>query len=582
MGDDPEGLARISNSIDQGNQVFKDFALNHGGSQISAGGDEGILSVPPTALNDLQDVKSKYEEAIQLTVSIGIGMVMSQAFKALLCAKLRGKNRTTFYDKECEEEIKAAQEDTESEAHKIVKEYLTKAQTVHHTGEGGNQSDFQVQESSANPDIQSQQELQDFHHQEPTNFEEEFRNIATDNEKKDQAKKASNSKDIEAIKQKVASSLQAVHKQLPILAQIKQASPETYSAVLGVVQGLIAIGRQLQDNDQQLAKAIGATRRTWVGGGSSIPALGTPERKTWENNYKQAVANYFTEGKPHLLKLMKFPIDKVDRSHSVFGNEAKTRLYHRMVRGGDKMPPGFGSVKNGRLKIVDGNRRLDVALANKQPHFEAYVPMGKGEVDVTRNPNLPPAGMHATSDGGLTTYDLGMDKADLMPGGLADALRPEDFDAEQLAIGTQIELSEHTDDIELAREIAMDQLTEDPDYYKKYTESNEDKVKQEPMVKDGLKEDKEELDPSKPVNENSKILDKGVIPEHIKSIRAHHKLVPGQIVDSRHIVVKTPAGKNAVREVSAGMQRDLSDSVSNPIGPGAGSVTSARNKPSRD
>jgi hypothetical protein len=102
------------------------------------------------------------------------------------------------------------------------------------------------------------------------------------------------------------------------------------------------------------------------------------------------------------------------------------------------------------------------------------------------------------------------------------------------------------------------------------------------MVKDGLKEDKEELDPSKPVNENSKILDKGVIPEHIKSIRAHHKLVPGQVLDSRHIVVKTPAGKNAVREVSAGMQRDLSDSVSNPIGPGAGSVTSARNKPSRD
>jgi len=91
---------------------------------------------------------------------------------------------------------------------------------------------------------------------------------------------------------------------------------------------------------------------------------------------------------------------------------------------------------------------------------------------------------------------------------------------------------------------------------------------------------KEELDPAKTVP-GPKILDKGVMPEHVKSVKAHHKLVPGEILDSRHVVVQNASGKNAVREVSAGMQRDLNDTTSNPTGPGQGNPTSARNKPSR-
>jgi hypothetical protein len=336
---------------------------------------------------------------------------------------------------------------------------------------------------------------------------------------------------------------------------------------------------------------------------------------------------------------------------------------------------------------------LDVAIANKLTHVDAYIPMRRNEAGSIEEMNL--------------------DKSDFMHGGVGDFKKPEDFDQEQLGIGTVREL-EHTKDEELAREIAMDHLTEDPDYYKaEVEEASEANKKPEPMVKmalihddpqnpvtvyrvqnengegpynsdpkiyskvmsltsrnytpppwddfppsesgqlhfdkgkqklrfafekpehaynwfgpkalDTLKEHgfaitpikakkvyrsdsgaqlmfephesetklnmaksdwpmseaKEELDPSKPVNENSKVLDKGAMPEHIKSIRAHGRLVPGQIVDSRRIVGVSPSGKKVVREVSAGMQRSLDDTVSNTTGPGQGQPTSARNKPSR-
>lgn len=56
--------------------------------------------------------------------------------------------------------------------------------------------------------------------------------------------------------------------------------------------------------------------------------------------------------------------------------------------------------------------------------------------------------------------------SDRIPGGRASGLTPADFDPRQLRIGTEHEL-EHTNDRAEAREIAMDHLAEDPDYYER-------------------------------------------------------------------------------------------------------------------
>lgn len=55
---------------------------------------------------------------------------------------------------------------------------------------------------------------------------------------------------------------------------------------------------------------------------------------------------------------------------------------------------------------------------------------------------------------------------DRIPGGLADQKTPQDFDPLQIQEGIRVEL-EHTNDKSIAREIAMDHLSEDPDYYQK-------------------------------------------------------------------------------------------------------------------
>jgi len=75
-------------------------------------------------------------------------------------------------------------------------------------------------------------------------------------------------------------------------------------------------------------------------------------------------------------------------------------------------------------------------------------------------------------------------KKDELKGGLGDNKKASDFDAKQLAIGTDIEF-EHTNDRKIAQEIAMDHLTEHPNYYTLLQEM-EDKAKKEKVKKSEL------------------------------------------------------------------------------------------------
>lgn len=76
---------------------------------------------------------------------------------------------------------------------------------------------------------------------------------------------------------------------------------------------------------------------------------------------------------------------------------------------------------------------------------------------------------------------------DKIPGGKADTKSPKDFDPGQLKVGTTVEM-EHVDDKAKAREIAMDHLTEDPNYYKKlYTAEIIDEPKARALAKKYMK-----------------------------------------------------------------------------------------------
>jgi hypothetical protein len=67
---------------------------------------------------------------------------------------------------------------------------------------------------------------------------------------------------------------------------------------------------------------------------------------------------------------------------------------------------------------------------------------------------------------GLAAVIAAIALRELIPGGRASGRHTSEFDPQQIAIGTKVEM-EHTRNRRLAREIAMDHLVEDPRYYDK-------------------------------------------------------------------------------------------------------------------
>lgn len=96
--DDHRTLSAIRQSIRQGNQLVEDWAQKNGAKEISLAGDEHFYQIPEEALSSLNEVRAGYQAATGHSLTAGIGSSMSQAAKALLYAKLTGKNKAIKYD----------------------------------------------------------------------------------------------------------------------------------------------------------------------------------------------------------------------------------------------------------------------------------------------------------------------------------------------------------------------------------------------------------------------------------------------------------------------------------------------------
>lgn len=267
LADDVDGLRRISQAIDLGNNVWKSWVVMNAGSIISMGGDEGRAEIAAEKLSELPRIRDQYAQAVSATVSVGVGTKLSEADRALLVAKLRGGDRIVLYSEDIEPEIEAAEKQkvNTTEAEKLSDEYLGKADpgqapespaAAQPTAAGfqpaapaidpGNdqqdggpppaQDAGAAQETGAQPAPQGDP---------GEDFEEAFHGLAEDQQKKDQGDPEKDASSDDQLKAQVVQILQQLKEQAPILEQVKQSAPDTYQAVMNMAQAVIAMARKL-------------------------------------------------------------------------------------------------------------------------------------------------------------------------------------------------------------------------------------------------------------------------------------------------------------------------------------------------
>ena len=126
LSDDPVLLKEISSKIVAGNEAIVDFIVKSAGEVLSAGGDEVSGRIKVEAVEDLEALRTDYNYITGATLSIGVGQSLSQASKALMVAKVSGKNQTLQYTPEVEQKYQEAsqQANAETEDQKIGKAYM--------------------------------------------------------------------------------------------------------------------------------------------------------------------------------------------------------------------------------------------------------------------------------------------------------------------------------------------------------------------------------------------------------------------------------------------------------------------------
>lgn len=103
LDDNAAELNRVSSVIDSGNEHIAQWAVDHGGSVISKGGDQTVFQMDGVEdeeefLDHLESLRAEYEQLTGFTVSMGVGLSLSQSGKSLVAAKLLGKDLLVRYN----------------------------------------------------------------------------------------------------------------------------------------------------------------------------------------------------------------------------------------------------------------------------------------------------------------------------------------------------------------------------------------------------------------------------------------------------------------------------------------------------
>jgi hypothetical protein len=119
--DDEAELSQMSAKINAGQDLFAQWAKTVGGTIVEQGGDEGMAKTPGTAVNQIEAFRAQYAQLVGATVTVGVGKAISQATKARMLGKLKGKNQTVIFDDTTEKELALRLKDSgQDEAQKIT------------------------------------------------------------------------------------------------------------------------------------------------------------------------------------------------------------------------------------------------------------------------------------------------------------------------------------------------------------------------------------------------------------------------------------------------------------------------------
>jgi hypothetical protein len=242
MADNIEELRHISQDMRRATENVKAWAMAVGGAPVLELGVIGAVEVPADRMTELPAIAKKFEEICDGTLSLGVGMTISEAHTAMRYAQTRGGDQIALYTPDMEDALQEHESPSEPDA----LANLGKAQTGTEEPvgfadgpEGGGEAPppTDPQHGGANPAEDNaplaSPDMSAGAPQDPNGGQAQPEQQADPDPK--------------AI---VIQALQQIKQQAPVLEQMKQTNPEAFEAVKNVVQAMIIMAQGLAQEQE--------------------------------------------------------------------------------------------------------------------------------------------------------------------------------------------------------------------------------------------------------------------------------------------------------------------------------------------
>lgn len=119
---DEEAMKDVDRRIKLGMSWLKEWSRKYGGEDLNIGGDDGLLKMKSTSLEYIEELRSRYYNLVDATLTVGVGKTIAESSDALQLGKLQGKNRTVIFDEETTtKELEARMEQEDIDCDKKLK-----------------------------------------------------------------------------------------------------------------------------------------------------------------------------------------------------------------------------------------------------------------------------------------------------------------------------------------------------------------------------------------------------------------------------------------------------------------------------
>jgi hypothetical protein len=267
FGDEPDNMAKLAQSIELGNNIWKEWAISSGGKWLGTVGDVSYLEIGADHLGDLPGLVDRYGTDTKGKVSVGLGKKLSEADQSLQACLKTSPGTIRLFDDTVTKDLSEDQEEWVAKSEFV----LVKAMESNAKFDPANGGGFQAPQQPLQPDSTPAQPVEpqapQFAQQEPPqDLMGQFQALAEQSQGEEQAKDeaAQGSQSAQDLREQIASTLEDFRGQAETLETLQQSDPELYKTLVEVVQNMIAMARELYGNQpvqksEDLEKALPKT-----------------------------------------------------------------------------------------------------------------------------------------------------------------------------------------------------------------------------------------------------------------------------------------------------------------------------------